>query len=206
MKGLLSAYYNRMFAIMDFKQLCNSGMRIEDAIDNGQLDKREGRIFVAPKKTFGNSSKASNIQANINVVQSNQYQYQRPPQHQYQNAYPNPSRQDPKLKRHFDPLGKPLAKVFKHMCKRGHLKPLDTTPYPDPLPKNWNTNLYFLFHQRTGHSTDKCTRLKHGIQDLIDNDVIPKARLTNQPNVHKNPLPNYQRTPPPNQINFIEVL
>jgi hypothetical protein len=24
--------------------------------------------------------------------------------------------------------------------------------------------------------------------------------------VHQNPLPNYQRTPPPNQINFIEVL
>jgi hypothetical protein len=90
MKGLLPVYYNRMFAspIMDFEQLCNSGMRIEDAIDNGQLDKREGRISVAPKKTFGSSSKTPNIQANINVVQPNQYQYQRPPQHQYQNAYP----------------------------------------------------------------------------------------------------------------------
>jgi hypothetical protein len=79
MKGLLSAYYNRMFAIMDFKQLCNSGMRIEDAIDNGQLDKRERRIFVAPKKIFGSSSKTPNIQASINDVQPNQYQYQRPP-------------------------------------------------------------------------------------------------------------------------------
>ena len=51
MKGLLPVYYNRMFAspIMDFEQLCNNGMRIEDAIDNGQLDKREGRIFVTPK-------------------------------------------------------------------------------------------------------------------------------------------------------------
>jgi|UniRef100_A0A2N9FA45 hypothetical protein len=51
MKGLLPVYYNRMFAspIMDFEQLCNNGMRIEDAIDNGQLDKREGRISVTPK-------------------------------------------------------------------------------------------------------------------------------------------------------------
>ena len=43
-------------------------------------------------------------------------------------------------------------------------------------------------------------------QDLIDNDVIPKPRLTNQPNVHQNRLPNYQSTPLPNQINFIEVI
>ena len=73
MKGLLPVYYNRMFAspIMDFVQLCNSGMRIEDAINNGQLDKREGRISAAPKKTFESSSKASNIQANINAVQPN---------------------------------------------------------------------------------------------------------------------------------------
>ena len=37
MKGLLPVYYNRMFAspIIDFEQLCNSGMRIEDAINNG---------------------------------------------------------------------------------------------------------------------------------------------------------------------------
>jgi hypothetical protein len=37
MKGLLPIYYNRMFAspIMDFEQLCNSELRIEDAIDNG---------------------------------------------------------------------------------------------------------------------------------------------------------------------------
>jgi hypothetical protein len=30
-------YYNKMFAspIMDFKQLCNNGMRIEDTIDSG---------------------------------------------------------------------------------------------------------------------------------------------------------------------------
>uniref|UniRef100_A0A2N9FXD3 Retrotransposon gag domain-containing protein n=1 Tax=Fagus sylvatica TaxID=28930 RepID=A0A2N9FXD3_FAGSY len=150
MKGLLPVYYNRMF-----EQLCNSGMRIEDAIDNGKLDKREGKISTASKKIFGSSSKTSNIQANIN---------------------------------------------------RGHSKPVDPTPYPDPLLKNWNTNLFCHLHQKMGHSTDECIRLKHEIQDLIDNDVIPKLRLDNQPNVHQNPLSNYQRAPPQNQINFIEVL
>ena len=207
MKELLPVYYNRMFAspIMDFEQLCNSKIRIEDAIHNGKLDKKEGRISAASKKTFGSSSKTPNIQANINAVQPNQYQYQRPPHHQHQNVYPYP-RQSPKPKRHFDPLGACITKVFEHICKRGHLKPLDPTPYPNPLSKNWNTNFYCLFHQKIGHNTDECTRLKHEIQDLIDNDVILKPRLANQPNVDQNPLPNYQRTLPPNQINFIEVL
>ena len=91
-----------------------------------------------------------------------------------------------------------MTKVFEHMCKRGHFKPMGPTPYLDPLPKNWNTNLYCHFHQKMGPSTDEYTRLKHEIQDLIDNDVIPKPRLANQPNVHQNSLPNYQRTPPPN--------
>jgi hypothetical protein len=89
MKGLFPIYYNRMFAspIMDFEQLWNSGMRIEDTIDNGQLDKREGRIYVTTKKIFGSSSKTPNVQANINVVQLNQYQYQCPLQNQYQKSY-----------------------------------------------------------------------------------------------------------------------
>ncbi len=56
MKGLLPIYYNRIFASpnMDFEQLCNSRIRIEDAIDNGQLDKRVERISEALKKIFIN--------------------------------------------------------------------------------------------------------------------------------------------------------
>ena len=78
MKGLLPVYYNRMF-----EQLCNSRMRIEDAIDNEQLDKRKGRISIASEKIFESSNKTLNIQANINVVQPNQYQYQHPLHNQY---------------------------------------------------------------------------------------------------------------------------
>ena len=70
---------------MDFEQLCNSGMRIEDAIDNGRIDKHEGKIFAPGKKNFGSSSKAPSAQSNINAVQPNQYQYQhqRPFRNQY---------------------------------------------------------------------------------------------------------------------------
>ena len=68
---------------MDFKQLCNNGMRIEDTIDSGWIDKHEGKISAPSKKTFGSSSKVPNAQANINAVQPNQYQHQSPFQDQY---------------------------------------------------------------------------------------------------------------------------
>uniref|UniRef100_A0A2N9HSB5 Retrotransposon gag domain-containing protein n=1 Tax=Fagus sylvatica TaxID=28930 RepID=A0A2N9HSB5_FAGSY len=90
----------------------------------------------------------------------------------HQTQYGGQPRKAPKLKRKFDPLGAPIFKIFDHLCKRGHLKPVDPTPYPNPLPKNWDTSLYCHFHQKTGHSTNECTRLKHEIQDLIEHNVI----------------------------------
>jgi hypothetical protein len=41
MRGLLLVYYNRMFAS---PIMCNSGIRIEDSINSGRLDKYEGKI------------------------------------------------------------------------------------------------------------------------------------------------------------------
>jgi hypothetical protein len=78
MKGLLLVYYNRMFAspIMDFEQLCNIGMRIEDVIDSDQIDKNEGKISAPAKKNFESTSKLlpmfkpismQSNQANINT-------------------------------------------------------------------------------------------------------------------------------------------
>uniref|UniRef100_A0A2N9HL80 Retrotransposon gag domain-containing protein n=1 Tax=Fagus sylvatica TaxID=28930 RepID=A0A2N9HL80_FAGSY len=58
--------------------------------------------------------------------------------------------------------------------------------------------------QKSGHSTDECFHLQNDIQDLIDKDIIPKPNPPTMPNIHQNPLPNYQRVLPPNQLNYIE--
>jgi hypothetical protein len=55
---------------MTFKQLCDSGIKIEDAINNGHLDRNEGK--PRQKKTFrvaNGSSKPSNP-ANMGAVLS----------------------------------------------------------------------------------------------------------------------------------------
>ena len=58
----------------------------------------------------------------------------------------------------------------------GHLKPLNPIPRPNPIPPNWNRNDHFTFHQRIGHKTNSCLRLKHEVQDLIDQGVIAKPQ------------------------------
>lgn len=45
-KNLAPVYYNRMFCfpVMDFKQLHECGIKIEDAINKGELDQNEGKL------------------------------------------------------------------------------------------------------------------------------------------------------------------
>ena len=54
MKDPLHVYYNKVCAslIMDFAQLCNNGMRIEDSSDSGIIEKNEGRMFAPTKKVL----------------------------------------------------------------------------------------------------------------------------------------------------------
>ncbi|KAF2286159.1 hypothetical protein GH714_011104 [Hevea brasiliensis] len=49
----------------------------------------------------------------------------------------------------------------------------------DPLSKKFKRDLYCEFHQIPGYDTNKCSRLRHEIQDLIDNVKIPdpEARI-----------------------------
>ena len=151
MKGLLPIYFNRMLSgpIMNFEQLCNCGTRIEDAMENGKIEKSEGR--TTSKKIYGQTNKTTS-QSNVSVV------YQAPTPTPYPYQYSNPPRQiqTPRPKHHFDPLRAPLSKVNEHLLQRGHLKPLDLTPMLNPIPKGWNLNLHCLYHQKNDRSTDEC--------------------------------------------------
>ncbi|XP_057994336.1 uncharacterized protein LOC131174597 [Hevea brasiliensis] len=70
--------------------------------------------------------------------------------------------------RKFYQFNQPLSKVFERLKARGLLQPLAPRPPPNPLSPNYNANLYCQFHQTHGHDTDRCFRLKHEVQDLID--------------------------------------
>ncbi|KAF5933090.1 hypothetical protein HYC85_029261 [Camellia sinensis] len=78
----------------------------------------------------------------------------------------------PRGRRVFHDLNMPLSRALLILAKNGHLKPLEPRPLPKNLPTTHDATLYCAYHQQSGHSTDGCSRLRHEVQDLIDNKVI----------------------------------
>src|SRR3989442_906613 len=100
-----------------------------------------------------------------------------------------------KTPRKFSKLPLPLSKVLKKLQRQGLLQPLDPRP-PNTLADNYNERAYCEFHQTKGHDTDKCTRLRHEIQNLIEEGKIPDPEK-DKPNVTINSLPDFRRVAPP---------
>ncbi|RVW29023.1 hypothetical protein CK203_088881 [Vitis vinifera] len=68
---------------------------------------------------------------------------------------------------------------------------------PQPLPPHFRMDLHCAYHQGSGHETDRCTALRHAIQDLIDQGLVHLG----QPSVTQNPLPAHttHAVPPPDE-------
>ncbi|RVW39437.1 hypothetical protein CK203_106564 [Vitis vinifera] len=43
---------------------------------------------------------------------------------------------------------------------------------PDPVPPQFRLDLYCMYHQSVGHHTDRCTTLRHAIQDIVDSGTF----------------------------------
>ena len=86
---------------------------------------------------------------------------------------PQALKYQPRGRRVFHALYMPLSKALQILVGQGHLKPLEPRPLPNPLPAAHTTTQYCAYHQQTGHTTNACFRLRHEVQDLFDNGVIP---------------------------------
>ena len=66
-KNFLPAYNNRLLSlpISSFGELCDCGTRIEDAINNGQLEKGESKPLI--KKAYGGGTTTSKAPNPMNV-------------------------------------------------------------------------------------------------------------------------------------------
>ena len=85
---------------------------------------------------------------------------------------PQTQKYQPRGQRVFHALHMPLSKAFQILVGQGHLKPLKPRLLPNPLSATHDDAQYSALHQQTGHGTDNCFRLRHEVQDLIDNGVI----------------------------------
>ena len=92
-----------------------------------------------------------------------------------------------------------LTQTYENLSSKGFIKPLDPMLMPNSIPPIWNLNEYCHYHEKFGHKTINCFRLKHEIQDPIDNGTLLNPNIITKPNIIKNPLPDYHRDPPPYQ-------
>ena len=114
-KNLLPVYNSRLLSslISSFGELCDCGKRIEDVINNGQLEIGESK----PPTT-----KTPNL-VNVSAIIPQQTQ-----------AYLK------KARRELSNLGMTLTQAYENLSSKGFIKPLDPTPMPNPIPPTWNLN------------------------------------------------------------------
>ena len=84
---------------------------------------------------------------------------------------------------------------------------LTPKPPPQSVPPQFRMDLHCAYHQGLGHETDRCTTLRHAIQDLIDQSLVHLG----QSSVTTNLLPTHTTHAVPHSvddthsINFVEL-
>ncbi|KAI8555007.1 hypothetical protein RHMOL_Rhmol05G0140600 [Rhododendron molle] len=102
--------------------------------------------------------------------------------------------------RNFANFEAPLSSVLEKLTKTGHLRLLTPTPLPQNLLSSHNPNVFSAYHQMPRHHTNSCYRLRHAIQDLVENGTLPTPPT--KPNVISNSIPNHNCNPQVNQISL----
>eukprot|EP00261_Vitis_vinifera_P025052 XP_010657630.1 PREDICTED: uncharacterized protein LOC100852852 [Vitis vinifera] len=123
--------------------------------------------------------------------------------------YPGPRAQQTsapfasRTQRQFSQIGMPLSQALRKLIETGLLTALTPRPLPQPIPAQFRMDLHCAYHQGPGHETDRCTALRHAIQDLIDQGLVHLG----QPSVTTNPLPTHTThavPPPAGGIHFLD--
>uniref|UniRef100_F6HX33 Uncharacterized protein n=1 Tax=Vitis vinifera TaxID=29760 RepID=F6HX33_VITVI len=101
----------------------------------------------------------------------------------------------------------PLSQALWKLIEAELLTVLTLRPPPQPLPPQFRMDLHCAYHQGLGHEIDRCTTLRHVVQDLIDQGLVHLGQLS----VTQNPLPAHtaHAVPPPtdsmHSIDFAEL-
>lgn len=103
-------------------------------------------------------------------------------------------------KRNFHQFSTSLVPVYKSLLENNLLKPLEPQKPSKVLPSNHNPNAFYSYHQMPGHHTNNCIRLKHKIQDLIEDGTFPLS--LKKPNIASSPMPKHKPNVQINQISL----
>ncbi|XP_074288461.1 uncharacterized protein LOC141613616 [Silene latifolia] len=111
-----------------------------------------------------------------------------------------PQRSTPRV---FTDIGCTYTYALERLKAQGKLNPIGPTPEPtlEQRPKWYRPEAYCAYHQGKGHDTEKCFRLKHEIQDMIEDGTIPIPTV--KPNNVTNPFGDHSNAVSANEINGI---
>ncbi|KAF5932215.1 hypothetical protein HYC85_028386 [Camellia sinensis] len=140
-----------------FSDLHEMGVQIEDAMKQGLIDqeKEQSRRAFSRNSSATTSGDAAAKSSEMGMVTTTTPRVATP---FVGTSNPNPRTSDylPRDKRIFTPLYMPLSKALGVLLRKGHLKPLEQWPLPNPLPPKHDLTKYCAFYQQTGHDTDSC--------------------------------------------------
>ncbi|KAI8547531.1 hypothetical protein RHMOL_Rhmol07G0203300 [Rhododendron molle] len=153
-------------ASFDFKTFFETGLAVEEAVQLGILENTDSFSETKDVDPGSNSTVYGYTNPPCNPTNTDPAQTEPVSQIIAQAS-------KPKQPRVFSQFPVPLSMVFERLVKSGTIKPLLPTPIPQKLPTYHNPNAFCSFHQMPGHATDDCHRLRHKIQNLIDDGTIP---------------------------------
>ncbi|XP_074297658.1 uncharacterized protein LOC141628409 [Silene latifolia] len=151
-----------------FKDLIRVGRKIEDDVRSAKAEKPKGYQGASSFKAKTSSS-ANHIQA-IGLLGG---------------APKGSQRHGPRA---FTDIGCTYAYALQRLSAQEKLNPIGPTldPPADRQGKWYKPNAYCAYHQGKGHDTENCYRLKHEIQDMIENGSLPIPTV--RPNNLNNPF------------------
>jgi len=135
-----------------FSDLHEMRVQIEDAMKQGLFDQDRKQ----PRRTFNRNnnagpSGAANARASeVSMVATIPPLLPRPmattPFSGASGSNTQTSKYPPRGQRTFTPLYMPLSKALGVLIRKGHLKPLESRPLPNPLPPSHNSAKYCAYH------------------------------------------------------------
>ncbi|XP_074298636.1 uncharacterized protein LOC141629555 [Silene latifolia] len=151
-----------------FKDLIRVGRKIEDDVRSAEAEK--------PKRYQGASSSKAKASSSANHIQAIGL---------LGGAPKGSQRHGPRA---FTNIGCTYAYALQRLSAQGKLNPIGPTPDPlaDRQSKWYKPDAYYAYHQGKCHDTENCYRLKHEIQDMIENGSLPIPTV--RPNNLNNPF------------------
>ncbi|XP_069146885.1 uncharacterized protein [Solanum lycopersicum] len=169
-------YYGRMLCMMGqkFVEIVKVGDALEDGYKIGKLTKLTALQSNGKSTRISDMGKSKEKVEEVSMVTAtrmrpaSQREYRK--NNVNQKKFPHPKfKKAPKV---FTPLRESQTQLYERLKSMGMLYPIEGRP-TNPLEKFYRADHRCAYHSGIiGHDTEKCSTLKHKIQNMINNNLI----------------------------------